>query len=279
MKSKQKKISRLMNPINLALLVIVISFFGVLSYKIIWPKFKSNNQQTQHSQPPDNNAITQQAPKTKLKTFSSDQFRDLYNHFAYPNTEYINQDTVITGDIEADKHIQKLAESKGYVRRSAPVTDAFIKVQEPDYVLQQRAATDYEKLKQAGIKDKIDLSLMAAYRSSQDQRQIFLERVGNLNPRYVVAGGDDARILQVLKTTAIPGYSRHHTGYTIDLACDNQPGTVFEYTVCFDWLSAENYKNAKTYGWIPSYPEGASQQGPEPEPWEYVWVGTDATFE
>jgi LAS superfamily LD-carboxypeptidase LdcB len=39
-------------------------------------------------------------------------------------------------------------------------------------------------------------------------------------------------------------------------------------------MSKDNYLQAKKYGWIPSYPEGAQQQGPEPEAWEYVWVGT-----
>jgi len=89
----------------------------------------------------------------------------------------------------------------------------------------------------------------------------------------------DSELDGILATTAIPGYSRHHTGYTVDIGCGNEPAIAFELTVCFDWLSANNYKNAKTYGWIPSYPEGAGQQGPEPETWEYVWVGIDALTE
>jgi len=31
----------------------------------------------------------------------------------------------------------------------------------------------------------------------------------------------------------------------------------------------------KRFGFIPSYPENSGKQGPEPEPWEYVWVGED----
>jgi LAS superfamily LD-carboxypeptidase LdcB len=95
----------------------------------------------------------------------------------------------------------------------------------------------------------------------------------------IASGRYDAQVSQVLAMTAIPGYSRHHTGYTVDIACKNNPNASFVYTVCFQWLNADNYKNAKTYGWIPSYPDGAGQQGPDREPWEYVWVGVDAVTE
>jgi LAS superfamily LD-carboxypeptidase LdcB len=79
--------------------------------------------------------------------------------------------------------------------------------------------------------------------------------------------------------TAVPGYSRHHTGYTVDIACENQTTLSFIYTVCFKWLSQNNYERTKKFGWIPSYPEEAVLQGPEPESWEYVWVGIDAVTE
>jgi LAS superfamily LD-carboxypeptidase LdcB len=54
---------------------------------------------------------------------------------------------------------------------------------------------------------------------------------------------------------------------------------VFEQSVCFGWLSKGNYKNAKSNGWIPSYPDGAKKQGPDPESWEYVWVGKQNLIE
>src|SRR5690606_25521512 len=36
-----------------------------------------------------------------------------------------------------------------------------------------------------------------------------------------------------------------------------------------------NYANAKRFGFIPSYPPDGGKQGPEPEPWEFVWVGVE----
>ena len=51
--------------------------------------------------------------------------------------------------------------------------------------------------------------------------------------------------------------------------------TDFGSTRAYEWLSSDNYLNAKRFGFIPSYPQGAGKQGPDPEPWEYVWVGED----
>jgi LAS superfamily LD-carboxypeptidase LdcB len=76
----------------------------------------------------------------------------------------------------------------------------------------------------------------------------------------------------------VPGYSRHHTGYTIDLWCEDGSST-FLSSSCYKWISDNNYLKAKQSGWIPSYPAGTDDQGPEPEPWEYVWVGTERLME
>jgi LAS superfamily LD-carboxypeptidase LdcB len=95
---------------------------------------------------------------------------------------------------------------------------------------------------------------------------------GGAEPAY---GGAEAAIEAVLRESAPPGFSRHHTGYTMDLY-DPSTGrdfTAFAASPAFRWLSASNYLNAKRFGFIPSYPEGATGQGPDPEPWEYTWVG------
>jgi LAS superfamily LD-carboxypeptidase LdcB len=227
--------------------------------------------------------ISQSLPETPtkkgiLRTFTGEQFRDLYNNFAYPNTEYISDDTPITGNPEADKYIRKLAESRGYVKRSAPITNNFISVGK-EMTLQERAAKPWLEMQRLAKKDGQLLGLSAAYRSADEQREIFLDRIGQINLNLVPSGTYDIRIIQILSTTALPGYSRHHTGYTVDIICENDPVVAFEYSECFSWLSAENYKNTKSFGWIPSYPEGAGSQGPEPESWEYVWVGLDALTE
>jgi LAS superfamily LD-carboxypeptidase LdcB len=184
---------------------------------------------------------------------------------------------LITGNEQADARIRMIAVQRGYTLKSAPVTNAFIDVGD-GFKLQQRAAQPWLDMKAAAKKDGLNFGLTAAYRSADEQKQLFNERLARLNMPIdgIPSGAYDAQISQVLRMTAIPGYSRHHTGYTIDISCKDQPATSFEYTKCFDWLSADNYKNAKIQGWIPSYPGGAKDQGPDPESWEYVWVVTDA---
>ena len=259
-----------------AIFAISIIGAGYLLLKTQISNAPSHEKQT-------NQAVqTIEAPKKTgiLKIFTGEEFRNLYESFAYPNTALINEDTPITGDIDADDRIRKIAVERGYKLRSAPVTNAFIDVGD-GFLLQQRAAQPWLDLKAAAKKDGINLGLTAAYRSAEGQKEIFTSRLSQLGiPVYNIAyGGYDSQISQVLRMTAIPGYSRHHTGYTVDIACEDQPTTSFAFTDCFEWLSADNYKNTKTFGWIPGYPEGAGQMGPDPESWEYVWVGTDPLTE
>ena len=223
------------------------------------------------------NFVDETMKSGEIITFTSDEFRDLYNSFAYPNTEFIQEETHIFGNKEVDQHIKKVAEERGYKKRSAPVQDTFIEV-EPGVLLQQRAAEDWNKLKESARNSNIQLFLTAGYRSNKNQRQIFLDRLAEIDLReeLIASGEFDAKLNEVLTTTAIPGYSRHHTGYTIDIGCGNSPNVEFEFTTCFNWLKANNYLNAKKHGWIPSYPENTKLQGPEPEAWEYVWVGIDS---
>ncbi len=73
---------------------------------------------------------------------------------------------------------------------------------------------------------------------------------------------------------AVPGYSKHHTGYAIDVRSSTGSGFAFADTEAYRWLAADNFANAKAFGWVPSYPEGSAPAGPVPEPWEFVWAGT-----
>lgn len=249
---------------------------GALAVKNIKLPTRSNNDDVKQAK----NEIIETPKKGVLKQFTPQQFRDLYNSFAYPNTERISAETPITGDYEADMRIRKIAEERGYTLRSAPVANVFVDVGD-GYRLQERAAQPWIDLRDTAKKDNIIFNLMDAYRSADEQLEIFLPRLtaAGVPLSGIASGRYDSQIIQVLSMTAVPGYSRHHTGYTIDLECGNTPGLAFENTVCFDWLNKNNYENAKKFGWIPSYPEGTGQQGPEPEAWEYVWVGIDAVTE
>lgn len=143
-----------------------------------------------------------------------------------------------------------------------------------DDLLQPLAAKSWYELKDAARRAGYPMSLLSAYRSLNYQKDLFAQRLFDqgVTTSQLASGAGDGAIDKTLEITAVPGYSRHHTGYTVDLWCEDG-STAFLLSSCYKWISAESYKNAMTFGWIPSYPEGASEQGPEPEPWEYVWVG------
>lgn len=258
--------------------IFVAAIIGLASYFIYQNYFSGDSALSVAEQP--QKTQTETVPKTgTLKTFTGLEFKDLYNSIAYPNTQEISEETPITGDPAADRHIRDLAEARGYLPRSAPVSDVFRNVGD-SFVLQEKAATDWLKLKSAAKKDSLELSLTAAYRSADDQKNIFLGKLKTygIQSSLIASSKYDVQIDEILKTTALPGYSRHHTGYTVDISCPSNPVT-FENSTCFDWLKKNNYKNAKLSGWIPSYPAGAGQQGPDPEPWEYVWVGKETLLQ
>jgi LAS superfamily LD-carboxypeptidase LdcB len=262
----------------------IIALLGLLLICGGGAAFYLLNQKAEPLTQAKSESITQNITSTpksgKIKNLTGEQFKELYNGFAYPNTERINEDAPITGNETADRRIRAVAVQRGYKIRSAPVSDAFVDVGE-GYLLQQRAAQPWLDLQKEAKADGIRLGLTAAYRSAEDQKTLFMQSMAgrNLSAATIASGSYDNEVSQILRSTAIPAFSRHHTGYTIDIACLDQPTTSFDYTKCFEWLSANNYEKTKKHGWIPSYPDGAGQQGPDPESWEYVWVGVDSLTE
>ena len=257
---------------------LLIALIFIAAIAAGWLVFSADKAEAPNNQ--TTNQVT--APKEPdaqkadgFRIFSGEEFFKLYDSFAYPNTQLISEHSPITGNEEADSRIRKLALEKGYKLRSAPVTNNFVEVQK-DMLLQQRAAQPWLDLKANAKANGLALSLSDAFRSAEDQRTIFMQRLIGIPPEAVASGSADAQVSKVLEKTALPGYSRHHSGYTVDIVCDNNPSVKFEKSSCFAWLSKDNYINAKKHGWIPSYPEGIAKQGPEPESWEYVLVGTDA---
>ncbi len=269
-KKRPKSKRSIGKPFYVLAFVAIIGAGGYLGYTKL-PSEKTPEK----SQTVQNNAVVQSPPKQGvLKTYTGEEFKNLYNSIAYPNTREISEETPITGNPDADAHIRKLAVARGYLPRSAPVSDTFVSVDRV-HKLQERASQPWLDMRQTARNEGYMLGLTAGYRSADDQKTIFLNRLAGLSPVMIANGAGDVQINQVLRSTALPGYSRHHTGYTIDIACENDPYPVFEKSKCFTWLSANNYENAKKFGWIPSYPDGAGPQGPDPESWEYVWVGKD----
>jgi len=266
---------------NLKILLIIIvalliggAFFGYSQ----WQANQNSKQQKQitASTVPADPASQPPAP---IKQFSSEEFKKLYRSVNYPNTKEFTTPPIITGSEPADLNIHQLAKARGFKLTSQPVS-SIIRSVEPgttineDDLLQPLAHGSWIKLKAAAAQAGVPLKMLSGYRSPQTQKDLFIKRLSanGASTESIASGQADQLVVKTLYMTAPPGYSRHHTGYTIDFACGSNE-TKFENSPCFDWLGADNYAQAKAYGWIPSYPDGATVQGPEPESWEYVWVG------
>ncbi len=268
------------------ILFLAVALLGLGGW-YAWNSRRSASKPTsQHSTASETQATPTQTVThngTSLKTLTNQEFRDLYAAVAktYPNIQEVTVLPPITGQPAADQHIRAIAERRGYQLRSLPVAP-IIKINESglegDDLLQAKAFEGWQALKTAAAADKVPLHLLSAYRSVEYQRNLFMQRLtaAGVTVDNISGGGFDTQINQVLSLTAPPGYSRHHNGYTIDLACyPNGQFVQFATSSCFRWISANNYEKAKQAGWLPSYPAGTTDQGPEPEPWEYVWVGKD----
>ncbi|MDJ0923947.1 MAG: D-alanyl-D-alanine carboxypeptidase family protein [Acidimicrobiia bacterium] len=169
----------------------------------------------------------------------------------------------ITGNSSIDARIRSIGEGRGYIRRPLPagplVNVGWLQMQ-PD------AAEAWLELRADAKSAGHTLLLASAYRDHSAQTYVLLRKLTSYTDAAI-----DARLRYVAPT----GYSKHHTGYAVDIT---QPGyEIFEFvnSPAYAWLSANNYETAKRHGWIPSYPPDATNQGPRPEPWEWTYVGAD----
>jgi len=227
---------------------------------------------------PGESGITDSNSPTLFKLFT-----DLLSSIAPPNTIVQDKIVSVTGDEVVDNIIYTLAEDAGYVRQPvASTTLASVEGQR----LQPQAQDAWNLLKAAALLDNVRLGIVSGYRSPEAQRALFLkyfrdETVRDNHKEYTVKeirdGKADKTLIRTLTYTSPPGYSRHHTGYTIDIRDINSGLSFYEFskTKGFAWMARSNYLNARRFGFIPSYPRGERDGGPEPEPWEFIWVGQE----
>jgi LAS superfamily LD-carboxypeptidase LdcB len=220
----------------------------------------------------------------RYKTFSPNGFRAFYDRLRQPDVSDPVIGAPVTGLEAADARITEAATARGY--RPRVIANDSSLISEQHYQALPAALGAFHALRDAARPLGVDLGVVSAYRSVERQRQNWVSRFAELSvelhhrqiaPEEIARGEADDVVEAVLTKNAIPGYSKHHTGYTMDLT-DLSSGvdfTDFAGTTAYQWVSANNFLNAKRFGFIPSYPVGASGQGPDPEPWEYVWVGED----
>jgi len=131
-----------------------------------------------------------------------------------------------------------------------------------EHRLTPAAATAWEGLREAAALDGVVLHLVSAYRSFDYQIELIQRRL---------AAG--LSIADILRGSACPGYSEHHTGRALDIDTPDNPGLgeSFELTAAFAWLQA----HGGARGFTLSFPRGNSA-GYVYEPWHWLWSPTDA---
>lgn len=206
---------------------------------------------------------TSPAAASELPELTGDEFNDLFTTAPLENLASIDPAPVITGNSSVDARIRQIGEERGYVRRPTPAGPL---VNVGGVQLQPDAAEAWAALRDAARAAGHTLVLQSGYRSHSTQRTILLRRLYS----YTYSA-----INYRLQYVAPPGYSKHHTGYAIDITQPGYAFTSFAASPAYAWLAGNNYANAKRHGWIPSYPPDATNQGPRPEAWEFTYVGID----
>ncbi len=205
-------------------------------------------------------------------TFTGAEFKVFYDRYEpMPGTVARTVAPAIRGHAGADARIRSLAVGRGYRLRSE---HAGRLVNVAGVPIDERVATPLLSLIREANRNSHVLTVTFGYRSVDHQRNLFLQRISGYSNASIAEGKADSEINAALMWVAPPGYSKHHSGFTVDFRADG--GAAFGTSAVGRWLAADNHTLARKHGFIPSYPAGAGPQGPEPEPWEYVFVGGKA---
>jgi hypothetical protein len=211
-------------------------------------------------------ATTELPAEEPFPTYTGDEFKALYDHAVrheLPNLIPPSGRLPVTGDPALDARIWGIATARGYVLRPIAGPD----LATADGVsMQPQAAAAWEELKEAARAAGHSFIVSSAYRSPDSQRVWFNSKL---------RGTTDEAIDAALTWYSIPGTSKHHGGYALDFRYADGTFGEFRNTPDYSWLAADNFLIAKRFGFIPSYPDDVTAQGPNPEPWEFVWVGVD----
>lgn len=123
--------------------------------------------------------------------------------------------------------------------------------------LAPRAARAFVRMRAAAVGDGIELQLVSAFRSAEYQLGILKRKLER-----------GQAIDQILRVSAAPGYSEHHSGRVVDLTTPGYPALeeAFERSPAFAWLM----QRARAFGFVLSYPRG-NPHGIAYEPWHWCW--------
>lgn len=123
--------------------------------------------------------------------------------------------------------------------------------------MERQTAAQWRSMRATAEREGVILDVVSAFRSFDYQKQIIA--------RKLAAG---QTLEQILRVSALPGFSEHHTGRAIDIGTPGSPPLTeaFEQTAAYHWLIG----HALGFGFRLSYPRG-NPHGVIFEPWHWVW--------
>jgi D-alanyl-D-alanine carboxypeptidase len=123
--------------------------------------------------------------------------------------------------------------------------------------LVMEAAGAWESMRDYASGEGVELQVVSAYRSVDYQEGILKRKLEE---------GQD--IKEILRISAAPGYSEHHTGRAVDITTPGFPvlEEEFEQSGAFSWL----LESAADFGFSMSFPRG-NPHGVAYEPWHWAW--------
>jgi len=143
------------------------------------------------------------------------------------------------------------------VREPAQLSFIGIDVHDRPQWLATRAARAFVRMREQAQRDAVALDIVSAFRSADYQLGI-------------VRGKVERGLLmdEILRVSAAPGYSEHHSGRAVDLTTPGYAALEeeFERSPAFAWLK----KHAKRFGFALSYPR-RNRHGIAYEPWHWCW--------
>ncbi|HXF56064.1 MAG TPA: M15 family metallopeptidase [Actinomycetota bacterium] len=128
------------------------------------------------------------------------------------------------------------------------------------FLVRRVVVRDLAALREAAQANGVRLELVSAYRSFEQQRDLFERRVQQLGR------------VKALRRTARPGHSEHQLGTALDFktAGNRTVGVGWGETPAGRWMA----ENAHRFGFVLSYPEGERETTCYAfEPWHFRYVG------
>ena len=159
----------------------------------------------------------------------------------------------------------------GHLRYQAADPSSLLPVEDMGRVfLREAAAKMFLSMQAKAKKDGVYLVPMSGFRDYRRQHDLFFHGARLKNQ------SKEKRSL----VCAPPGYSEHHTGYSLDIGDGAFVGEVkeidatFKDTLSYKWL----VKNAGRYHFEMSFPENKNKRRIAYEPWHWRYVGDLHSF-